>query len=187
MKTSAPADGPFAALSRRRFLAASLGFAVAAGGGLGGAAWWARGPTERVEGLRVLSAAEYRTLTQIARANFGDAALSLGNTDLARAFDAYLADEPAANVRELRLALKLVELSPIVWGPRRTTFARLSKEERAAYWAEWPTSERLVQRQISLGFRKFLNLVYYDQPGVWAAIGYPGPSFARLGAEPGGP
>ena len=99
---------------------------------------------------------------------------------LAQAFDNYVADLPAAVRRELKLALTLVEVAPLIWDGHGTTFSRMSDEERAKYWATWPLSDRLEQRQVSLGFRKFVNMLFYDSPEVWEHIGYRGPSLQRI-------
>jgi hypothetical protein len=152
----------------------------------GGGALWVRGAVPEVAGLRGLSAAQYRTFSNIVAAMFppgGPIPVDVGALDLARAFDGFVADEPSDAVRELGLALTLVEVAPLVLDSRGTTFSRLSDEERAAYWSEWAASDRLEQRQISLGFRKFIHMVFYDTPEVWPHIGYGGPSLQRLAEQ----
>lgn len=185
--TGAPQPGPFAFLSRRRFLAAGLGGIAAVAGVGAGATRWVRGPVPPVDGLQVLSPPAYRTLALVVDATLGSDAFDVASLDLPRAFDAFLVDEHPANVRDLTRALTLIELGPMLFDDHRTTFARLDPDERAAHWAGWATSERLVQRQVSVAFRKFLNMVFYDNEAVWPLIGYPGPSMWELmGGRPEG-
>jgi hypothetical protein len=99
--------------------------------------------------------------------------------DLPRAFDDFLANEPAENVKDLQKALVLIEFGPLVFDRRLSSFSRLEPAERAAHWERWALSDKLVRRQVSVAMRKFFNLVYFDQPEVWPHIGYPGPSMKR--------
>ena len=100
--------------------------------------------------------------------------------ELPRAFDRFLAEEPDYLRQDLRQALVLVELGPVLFDRRAVTFSRLPPAERLAHFQAWGESETLLRRQVALAFRKFMCLVFYDQPPVWPHIGYPGPSLARL-------
>jgi len=178
---------PLACLSRRKFLYAALGVgsSLTATGVVGGL--WVRGPVPSVAGLRVLSAFEFRVVSDIVSATFpaaGPIPLDARELELPRVFDGFVADLPAEQQTDLRRALLLVEIAPLIWDGKRTTFTRLSPEDRAAYWENWAASDRLLQRQISLTFRKFLNMLFYDWFEVWSHIGYPGPSLARLSGAP---
>lgn len=185
--TEAPAErgsseGLFSFLSRRRFLKAGL----VAGGtvlGLGGAGLLAlRGRAPAVQGLRVLDAHEYRTLQSLVEVMLPVTdAIPVDPTpmDLPRAFDSFLADEPEHNVNDLQKALVLVELGPLIFDKRVTTFSRLTPDERAAHWESWAVSENLLRRQVSIAMRKFFNLVYFDREEVWPYLGYGGPSLRR--------
>jgi hypothetical protein len=179
----APDPGPFAFLSRRRFLKVALGAGVVvAGGGAGLVAL--RGTAPDVAGLGVLSAHEYRTLTLLAHALLprgGAFEHGAEDLDLAREFDAFLAGEPEANVTDLKRGLLLLEYGPLLFEGRLTTFSRLDAGARLAHWEGWAASGLLLRRQVSLAFRRFLTLVFYDHPAAWAGIGYPGPSFAGGG------
>lgn len=129
-------------------------------------------------GLRVLSGRELRTVAQLARAAFPDGAVfppGASDVDLARAFDAFLADEPAWNRDDLRRALLLLELGPVVFEGRLRTFSRLSPDEALAHFERWSEAGLLVRRQIATALRRFLTLVFYDTPAVWPHIGYGGP------------
>lgn len=170
---------PFAFLSRRRWLKWTLG----AGGLLfmgGGGLFAARGRAPHVAGLRILSDQEHRTVAALARAILPrGGAFSLGarDVDLARAFDRFLADEPSWNQRDLRNAIFLLEMGPIVFDGRRVTFSHLSEAERLAHFEGWMRSGVLLRRQVAVAFKKFLHVVFYDTPEVWPSIGYDGPMF----------
>jgi hypothetical protein len=174
---SAAEEQGFAILSRRKLLGAA-----AATGGLvfmGGLGLWAlRGRAAKVAGLRVLSDHQHRTLAALARALFPEGgAFPAGAKDaeLAGAFDGFLADEPEWTQSEVKQALFLLEYGPVFFEGRLRTFSNLSDEERLAHFERWATSGSLLRRQVALGFRKFLALVFYDRPEAWEGIGYDGP------------
>jgi hypothetical protein len=176
--------GPFAFLSRRRFLKIGL----VTGGmvlGVGGAGLLAlRGRAPGVEGLRVLDDHAYKTLQSLVEIMFpktDEIPLDPLVMDVPRAFDTYLADEPKHNVDDLQKALVFIEFGPLVFDKKLTTFSRLDPESRTAHWREWGVSDDLVRRQVSVAMRKFFHLVYFDRPEVWPHIGYPGPSMKRKG------
>ncbi len=178
----------FEVVSRRRWLRIALGAGVAIAGGAG--AWRAlRGPVPRVQGLRQLTPREYATLAALARALFprgGSPAVGAEDLDLARAFDGFLADEPPWNQADLAKALFLLELGPLLFERRMTTFTRLSSTDAHAHFQNvWADGPSLLRRQVAFAFRKFLALVYYDSEAVWPGIGYPGPSFYAA-ARPAG-
>lgn len=178
-------QGLFSFLSRRRFLKLGL----VAGGtilGAGGAGILAlRGRAPRVEGLRVLDAHEYRTLESLVAVMLPQTdaiPIDAAPMDLPRAFDGFLADEPEHNVKDLQKALLLIELGPLLFDKRLTTFSRLGAADRVEHWNAWAESDTLLRRQVSIAMRKFLNLVYFDHEQVWPHIGYPGPSMKRMKA-----
>ena len=177
--------GPFSFLSRRRFLKIGLATGGVVLGGAGGIAWL-RGSAAPVSGLRVIDEHQYRTLQSLVEVMFppSDAlVIESSQLDLARAFDEFLADEPKHNRRDLKRALTLIELGPLAFEGRWTTFSRLDLEERAVHWDAWATSRVLLRRQVSLAMRKFFRVVFFDRPEVWPHIGYPGPSLARKQAR----
>ena len=173
----------FGFLSRRRFLRLGLaGLGIVLLGGTSGLLLL-RGKAPHVDGLHVLDDHEYRTLCSLAEVLlpqgpvFPQGALEL---ELPRAFDRFLAEEPDYLRQDLRQALVLVELGPVLFDRRAVTFSRLPPDQRLAHFQAWGESETLLRRQVALAFRKFMCLVFYDQPPVWPHIGYPGPSLATL-------
>lgn len=172
-----PGDGPFSILSRRRALKLLLGAGGVVAGGVGGLAWL-RGAAPAVDGLRCLDAQEYRTFAALAEAAFPDGAVfpaGAGQVDLARAFDGYLADEPDWARTEAKQALLLLEFGPVLFARRLVTFSNLPPAERLTHFESWGVADSDVRRQVAVGFRKFLSLVFYDQPEVWPAMHYEGP------------
>lgn len=168
---------PFGVVSRRRLLRVALGAGGLVAGGVG-SLFALRGTAPRVEGLSVLSPHEYRTMASLAAALFpAGEALPVGapSVDLARAFDGYLADEPSWAQNEAKQALTLLELGPVVFERRFATFSNLSVAERVAHFERWGVSDSGLRRQVATGFRKFLCLLFYDQPSVWPRLGYEGP------------
>ena len=169
----------FAFLSRRRWLKLTLGAGGALlGTGLGGAIVL-RGWAPWVGGLSQLDDHEYQTLAKLATALFPPAQgfeADVERMELPRLFDEFLEGEPEENVTDLRRALVLLEYGPLVYEHRLTTFSRLPRVEREEHFRSWMTSDDLTQRMVSIAFRKFLNLVFYDREEVWPHIGYPGPS-----------
>jgi hypothetical protein len=171
-------EGPFGFLSRRLLLKLGLGGAGALLAGAGGL-FALRGGAPPVSGLRVLSDHGYRTLRALARTHLprsGPFAAGADDFDLARRFDEFLADEPEENIRDLRRALTLVEFGPLLFERRLRTFSNLDPAEQLEHWRAWNTDDPLLRRQVAFAFRKFFNLVFFDQEAVWPHIAYDGPS-----------
>ncbi len=168
---------PFGAISRRGLLKLALGASGVVAGGVGGL-FALRGAAPDVSGLEVLSPHEYRTMHSVAEAMFGADLAPLDGApqlDLARAFDSYLADEPDWARTEAKQALLLLELGPVIFERRFTTFSNLPLPERVVHFNRWGAADQGLRRQVAAGFRKFLCLLFYDQPAAWKAIGYDGP------------
>lgn len=169
-------------LSRRRFLRWTLrGLAGGAAvvGAAGGSLLALRGCAPDVEGLRVLSAHGYRTLSSLSHVVLptGGAFPEGAETfDLARLFDGFLADEPQENIDDLSMALHLLEFGPVVFDFRFSTFSNLPEDERLAHFRSWMSSGSLTRRKVATALRKFLFLVFFDQPAVWPHVGWGGPN-----------
>jgi hypothetical protein len=172
----------FSAVSRRRFLGYSLGAgSLLLMGGAGGLLAL-RGRAPAVDGLRCLTAHEYRTLAALADALFpagGAFPLGAADTDVAHRLDLFLADEPAWNQRDLKRALVLLEYGPVLFDRRLVTFSHLDADQRAAHFATWTACDSATRRQAALAFRRLLALLFYDRPEAWSGVGYDGPYLAR--------
>ena len=137
----------------------------------------ARGRAPAVRGLDQLTDHEYRTLSRLAEVHIpsgGPFPEGAADSEIAFAFDGFLAGEPEQNVKDLKLALFLVEYGPVIFERRLVTFSNLPPDERLAHWERWMTSDTLLRRKVSVAFRKFMSLVFYDQESVWPHIGYTG-------------
>src|SRR6185437_10293734 len=122
--------------------------------------------------MRILSAQEYRTLTNIARAQFpsgGPFAAGADELDLVRKFDAFLADEGPDDQSDLRTAIALVEFGPVLFDHRLATFSHLDETQRLDHWRSWCESTLALRRQVATAFRKFMLLVGFDDPKSWTA------------------
>lgn len=180
--TTAPRPGGFLGpVTRRKALkwlgigaGSAVGIAAVGVGGL----FALRGCAPAVAGLRVLSAQGYRTLNALIEVLVpaGGAFPERADGDrLARLLDSFLADEPEQTQDDLTLALDLVEFGPVLFDLRTATFSHLSAEEQQAHWEGWGASDSLTRRKVFVAFRKFVMLVFYDDPAIWPRIGYPGP------------
>lgn len=165
---------PFSVLSRRKLLKLSLGAGGALAAGVGGL-FALRGAAEPVTGLQVLNDQEYRTFSALAAAAFPVNEVPRTTLELARMFDGYLADEPDWGQSEAKSALLLLEFGPVIFERRLTTFSQLQPTERIAHFQRWGESDSELRRQVFLGFKKFLSLLFYDQPEVWPLLAYEGP------------
>lgn len=162
--------------TRRAFLrwgAGGVGV-ILVGGGVG--VWRLRGSAPRVAGLRCLSDHEYRTMKALAATIIpagGPFPPGADDFDVARRFDEFLADESPENVSDVKGALLLVEYGPVIFDRRWRTFSNLDAAAQRRHWDDWELSPSLTRRKAALAFRKFVNLVFYDQMAVWPFIGYP--------------
>jgi hypothetical protein len=169
-------------VTRRRFLVlggAAAALATSTVASLG----WLRGAVPDVAGLKVLSAQQYHTLATVARTHIprgGAFPEGAEDFDLARLFDGYLADQPAADQRDAGLALHLIEFGPVLFDGHAATFSHLTPDEQLVHWSAWGTATQQTRREIFWSFSRFLGLTFYDQEAIWPHIDYAGPSFARL-------
>lgn len=175
-----------ALVTRRRL----VGAALLTGGTLGAAALGLQLLREKappVAGLRVLSAAQHRTMALVALTHIppgGPFGWSAADVDVAGLFDQFLADQPASDQRDAGVALDLVDLGPLVFERRWTTFTALPPEQRLEHWLAWSVAPQTTRREIWQSLARFTGMAVYDQPGAWPHIGYRGPSLARrTGAE----
>ncbi len=169
---------PFAFLTRRRVLRLAGGGAAAVALA-SGSLLTLRGCAPRIDGLKQLSNQGYRTMASIARTQLpvgGAFAYGADDADLARGFDLYLVDEHPEVIRDLSMALHLVEFGPLIYDHALVTFSNLDAEAQQVHWQSWLYTEDDTRRQIAVALKKFLMLVFFDLPEVWESIGYPGPS-----------
>ncbi len=166
-------------VTRRSLLRGGLITTGALATGGASACLWLRGCAPEVAGLRVLDAHHYATLERLVDTLFSPGAsfgVDVAALDLPRAFDGYLADEPEDVVSDLKSALILLEVGPVIDGRSAQPFSRMSREGREAFFRAWMGGDDLTKRKITVALRKFFNLSLYDRPEMWRHIGYPGPA-----------
>ncbi len=166
---------PFGMLSRRGVIKAALASGGVLAAGAGGL-FALRGSAPAVDGLKVLSAHGYRTMKHLAASCFPELRIEPPRLDLARAFDGYLADEPAIAQKEAGQALLLLEYGPLSFEGSLKTFSHLDHDAALSHFNRWSSADSLLRRQVAAGLRRFCSLLFYDHPATWAAIGYEGPA-----------
>ena len=168
-----PTEG-FSVIRRRRFLKWGLG----AGGVLlgGGATAYLSlfGLAPNAGPLRVLSDREHRTLRNLVTTICGPMA-QRERRSIADAFDRWLADEPPNVIEDLKNAITWLELGPVLYDGRWTSFSDLSHGARVRHFFSWMVSDDLMRHQGPTAFRKVVNLVCYGTPASWPRIHSPGP------------
>ncbi|MCA9604863.1 MAG: hypothetical protein KC619_04690 [Myxococcales bacterium] len=165
----------FSVIRRRRFLKWGLGAggALLGGGALGYLSLFGIAPNAGA--LRVLNDREHRTLRNLVTTICGPMA-QRERRSIADAFDDWLADEPANVIEDLKNALTWLELGPVIYDGRWTSFSDLGHGRRETHFFSWMVSDDLMRRQVATAFRKFVSLVCYDTPASWPRIHYPGPA-----------
>ncbi|MBW2525753.1 MAG: hypothetical protein JRI23_16335 [Deltaproteobacteria bacterium] len=87
-------------------------------------------------------------------------------------FDAYLRRCHGQEALLLHLLLFFTELSPVVFGPRPTTFSRLSLEHRTAF-LEGAFHSRIYFRRVAFtSMRALMTMAYFAHPDVAAHVGF---------------
>jgi hypothetical protein len=74
----------------------------------------------------------------------------------------------------LTVILYALEVGPLVFGPRRARFSRLSAAEREAHLAAWERSRLAPRRQMLHALKLIAMLHFYDSATVCEQIGYDG-------------
>lgn len=82
--------------------------------------------------------------------------------------------------RLVYLLITVTELGPLVFGPRRKRFSRLTQAERQAFIADGYTSRIYMRRVCVLTMRALLTMAYFANEQVLAHIGM------RVDADPFG-
>lgn len=162
-------------LTRRVFLKRSF----QAAGALVSLPWIAPAcaPVEVADGLRVLSAGDFRVLTAVADSvvpRGGAFATGAADVDVARRIDALLAPADPRLLRGLRAGLALVEYAGGLLAGRPGRFSRLSAGDREAVLAALPHRFGLA-REAYAGLRALCLFAFYSADESWPALGYEGP------------
>ena len=163
-------------LSRRSFLKAASGLAVAASLGtglLGAANAFAAVP----EGIKVMSASEYQVmhrLMQVTLVTQGTGLVPASEISVMQTLDAALLATMEPHILE---GLK-GGIAYFNDGPRAEyghPFVELSDAQAAAFCDTWADSDEVPQRALAMGLKKLVGLAYWANPPTWTPLGYGGP------------
>jgi hypothetical protein len=77
----------------------------------------------------------------------------------------------AGTVAPLVAICWLWEFCPL-WSGRLARFSRLSQEERTRIFEQWENSRLAAARWALFGLKAVFMAAFYNNPGVWPALGY---------------
>ena len=105
------------------------------------------------------------------------AAPSPADVDVAGKLDAFLAPLPAAQAKELKQLLALLDngLFSLLGGGPPLNFTRMTPAQQDAHLARWAFSRLAVQRTGFQALKRLSAAVYFGSPETFASVGYPGP------------
>jgi hypothetical protein len=116
-----------------------------------------------------LSAAERAVLAAAADAFFppsGPIPLSGCDAHVVEWFDGYVGRAHAAQAVLMRLLFAFTELSPLVFGPERGRFTRISQEGRIAFLARENRSRIYFRRVAFISLRAMMTMAYLSNARV---------------------
>jgi hypothetical protein len=117
----------------------------------------------------VMSAREQALVGAVADAFFppgGPIPISGREADVPRYFDGYLRRSARTQAFLLRLLFAFTELSPLLFGPRRARFTRLTPEEQIAFLDGAFQSSIYFRRVAFISFRAVMTMAYLAHDGV---------------------
>ncbi|QTN42181.1 twin-arginine translocation signal domain-containing protein [Marinobacter salsuginis] len=163
-------------ISRRSFLKAASGIAVAASVGtglLGAASAFASTP----EGINVMSASEYqvmRRLMQVQLVTEGTGLVPASEIPVMQTLDAALLATMAPHILQgLKGGIAYFNDGPK--GEYGKPFVELSDKQAAVFCATWANSDEVPHRALAMGLKKLVGLSYWANPPTWKPLGYGGP------------
>ncbi len=166
-------------MRRRRLLKLGV-VGSAAFGVVGGAAWLAQAPQDR---LVPLSVSEFEVLAAIATALL-EGSLPTEHRDRQAALPAYrdrlanaVSGLPPSTQRELAQVLSLMALAPARWAlsGMRMPWPEASRENCRDALEAMRRSRWVQRRVVYHALRDLARAAWYVAPTTWAAMGYPGP------------
>lgn len=136
-------------------------------------AWYRHGPAAQLS-PSVLSAREQAVIAAAGDAFFparGPIPLSGSEAGVVAYFDAYLRRAPKRQQLLMRLLFLFTELSPLVFGPRRRRFTRLTIEERIAFLRTAFESSIYFRRLTFTSLRALMTMAYLANGEVARSMG----------------
>ncbi|MFQ5514566.1 MAG: gluconate 2-dehydrogenase subunit 3 family protein [Myxococcota bacterium] len=138
--------------------------------------------SEEASATRVLNAAEselmLRVVERMVETGEPDAP-DPGAIGTLEAIEGALAPLDETVLDALRLALRLVDLWPLLFELRFARFRSLSPAQRDASLERWRRSRFAERRRVFYALRNLALLGYWSQPETWPLIGYGGPWIRR--------
>lgn len=173
-----------AGLSRRHFL---IGVTATAGAALAVTGWWMREAAAPLAGLPAticLSPQEAAVVHAVAEAVLpppGGAFPDIGQACVVKRFDEelYFVNEDVQS--DVRAALKLLEVLPLLYGHARPIM-RLGLAQRREALEKAFQSRVEVVRAASSSLRLVVAFFYYAHPSTWAATGFDG-TFSKIAPQ----
>jgi len=104
-------------------------------------------------------------------------------TRIVRFIERYVLGMPIVSATDFRNLLVMFEYQPMVFGPRRRRFSKLSGEEQDQNLEGWSSSARPERRVAFKALKTMCMLAYWSTPETWPAIGYGGPLVPAEGGE----
>ena len=163
-------------LSRRSFLKAASGLALAASVGtglLGAANAFASMP----EGIKVMSASEYQVmhrLMQVMLVTEGTGRVPASEIPVMQTLDAALLATLEPHILEgLKGGIAYFNAGPKAEFGK--TFVELSDKQAVEFCDSWADSDEVPSRALTMGLKKLVGLSYWANPPTWAPLGYGGP------------
>lgn len=179
------AAAPLAALSRRKFLRATLwGAAGAAAVLAGGFVWLRRSPLDKLPApahLQHLSASEYHLFQRAIVVLLPTEGTTLTPADQVPIIDNidHLLGLLEPSIRkDLGVGLSLLDNAAVLSYGRR--FVDLELADAIRFCDDW-SEGNTIQRTLSSVLKKFVYMSYWREPATWAPIQFDGPVSDRWG------
>lgn len=134
---------------------------------------YAVGPEDRAIGLTVKQLAVVRALVEALLPADGDLPSGV-ELQVHQRIDEEVWSASDAQRSDLRAAVEVIEVLPLVWG-MGGRFSRLSLADREAAFARMLASDLGPIVQAASALRQLCTLLYYVRDETWPAIGYDGP------------
>ena len=104
-------------------------------------------------------------------------------TDAVEFFDDWMARSPRLNRLGMRALLYVLELSPLLAGPRRTRLRRLDRGDRTKWLNAVETAPRAELRLVYKLIKGAAQLSYWGDDALMRSVGYDADANVRRGRE----
>lgn len=171
-------------LSRRSFLKAASGLAVAAtvGTGLLGAT---HAFASMPEGIKVMTANEYQVMHRLMNVMLvteGTSLVPASEIPVMQTLDAALLATMEPHILHgLKGGIAYFNEGPKTEYGK--PFVKLTDKDAAAFCDTWADSDEVPHRSLVMGLKKLVGLAYWANPPTWAPLGYGGPVTKKWNLE----